>query len=267
MKLLILIGLFTGFHIPLHPATADEKKNYGNKVEIRIGGYLGSRDTDFALSVSDGTANATINIEDDLGIKSDMKVFRAEAIYRLAPKHRLKLGYFRISRSGLRIIDETLNIGDETFDIDLKVQSKFSDSIISFGYTYLFVYDPAWEFGASIGVHLQKNAAEISAVDIVKLVSDSVTLPLPLLGVNGQWNISPRFRLLASGEVFFLKIDNYKGSLYDISLGVEYDITKHFGLGLGFNMIEIDVNSRGNDFEWDYKWRTTGAYAYLKYGF
>ena len=266
MKLSYIIFLLTVFISEAGNAHAQDSKKLENKFEIRIGGYYGHRDTNFKLSINGG-ANTTVSIEDDLGIASDMKVFRVEAIYAFTPKHHFKAGFFKVSSQGQRIINEQLNIGDKVFDINTGLNSKFADSILSFTYSYMFIDEPTWELGASIGVHLQKNSVNISSNDGSRIVTDSLSVPLPLIGTKGKWNITPRFHFLASAEIFYMKIGSYKGSLIDFNSGVEYDLTDNVGIGVSGNWLKIKITSKGDNFQWDYNWQTSGAHIYLKIGF
>ena len=44
----------------------------------------------------------------------------------------------------------------------------------------------------------------------------------------------------------YLKINPFEGSLNDVRVGLEYQIWRYFGLGLGFNTLNVDVSAKSN---------------------
>ena len=92
----------------------------------------------------------------------------------------------------------------------------------------------------------------------------AVTAPLPVLGFRGEYYFSERWRGSASIEWFGLEIDEYDGHLQDSLLGIDYRMTEHFALGLGYNHVEIDVDATDKALRADLIWQYSGVIAYLR---
>jgi len=57
--------------------------------------------------------NISVNVEDALGLDTDMVLLRAEGIARLGDsrRHRLDFGYFDLSRSGTKTLGKDITMG------------------------------------------------------------------------------------------------------------------------------------------------------------
>ena len=73
------------------------------------------------------------------------------------------------------------------------------------------------------------------------------TLPLPAVALRGEFQLIPKLFLNAGVDAMYLKISDFKGSLLDVNLGLEYRPWKHFGLGLGYNSMSVNVEAESNN--------------------
>jgi hypothetical protein len=72
--------------------------------------------------------------------------------------------------------------------------------------------------------------------------SSSVPAPLPVLGLRGDWAVSPHIYLDASAEVFGLSYQGINGNWTDLRVGATWMFSHHFGLGVGYEYFATHVD-------------------------
>src|SRR4030095_3776345 len=72
------------------------------------------------------------------------------------------------------------------------------------------------------------------------------TLPLPALALRAEFQLIPKLFLNASVDAMYLDISDFKGSLLDVNLGLEYRPWKHVGFGLGYNGMAVNVEAENS---------------------
>ena len=102
-----------------------------------------------------------------------------------------------------------------------------------------------------------------------KLVED-ITAPLPALGIGFDFAITPKWFLRQQVELFYLEIGDFEGQLFSTSLALEYLPWKHFGFGIGFDAMAIEVKAQGSDypginFTGEVEFRYAGLQFYVKF--
>jgi hypothetical protein len=94
-------------------------------------------------------------------------------------------------------------------------------------------------------------------------VSDSgrktgkVTVPVPLLGLYGDWEFVPRVFVKGAAQYIFVNdIANYGGHVGDFTAGVEWYPFDHFGFGAVYHYIGIELSKtserNGNSVNFNY---------------
>jgi hypothetical protein len=74
----------------------------------------------------------------------------------------------------------------------------------------------------------------------------SASVPLPNLGIWYMYSWSPKWVLVTRLDWLDVTIDEISGSMYDVSAGVNYQMSRHFGLGFAVNGFLLDVKVNNN---------------------
>jgi hypothetical protein len=100
------------------------------------------------------------------------------------------------------------------------------------------------------------------------------TLPLPALALRAEFQLIPKLFLNASIDAMYLEVSDFKGSLLDVNLALEYRPWKHVGFGVGYNGMssshgskERQSNYPGADFVGSVDVRFSGLMLYGKLSF
>ena len=104
------------------------------------------------------------------------------------------------------------------------------------------------EFGVGGGLHwiglgacIEGNAIIAGGGNAFRTESVSVTAPLPNIGAWYTYSISPDWALKARLDWLRFNIGEYDGGLINASFGINYRVFKYAGIGLSYNIFDLDV--------------------------
>jgi len=183
----------------------------------------------------------TIDLADQLNVETSVNVFRAEAMWNIAPRHRLDLAWFDMEETGHTVLTRDIDFGDADFTVNLPVDSYFRTNILRLAYTYYFVERPRVQFGLSLGFHVMKVASGISSSNVGVSENVGVTAPFPVLGFNFDYAATSKLLLRVHGEYLKLSYDNYDGELTDFYGAAEWRLNNNWSLGGGIEYFDINI--------------------------
>ena len=184
-------------------------------------------------------------------------VFRVDGAWRFTKnrRHRLDLSWFAIRRDGNRQILEDFTFErpsdgvEVTIPAGTKVESVFNVDIYKLDYSYSFFQDDRFDLALSCGLFIMPIEFGFTSTGAVnEKVNESITAPLPAVGLRGDFALTPKWFLRMRTEIFYLEIEQFKGSLYNASAAVEYKPWKHVGIGLGVDTLRVKVEADGQDY-------------------
>ena len=248
------------------PLTAFADSHNDHRFSLSLGAFITERDTEAELdgTISDGTPT---NFEKDLGLDSSDTVFRVDGYLKFSDRHRIDFSLFDLSRDASEQITRDIQWGDTLFTIDTTIETDLSLEIYKLAYTYSFVRTETGYVGATAGLYVADSKASLEEATLGMAEVGELTAPLPVIGLRGEYSLSDRWSLRASGEFFFIEYDNVDGSLVDIYAGLDYRVLENLSIGLGFNSVTIDVDASQNDFEGGLDWQYSGGLLFLKFDF
>jgi len=245
------------------PLGAHAKPSEGDRASISLGVFITDRDTKTRLD-SDLGLGTEIVLEDDLGLDSSDNVFRIDGYFRFSDRHRLDFSAFDLSRDTVATIDRDITWGEETYAVNTVVETDFDLAIYKGAYTYSIVDYERGYIGASIGLYVADITVSLDEQNVGRFEEGSVTAPLPVVGLRGSHEISDRWSVKGSAELFALEIDDTDGSLVDALVGIDYAISDNFSIGAGYNYVNIDVDSEDSGLSGSLDWEYKGGMLYLQ---
>lgn len=260
------------------PATEGSRYLPWEKGSIKFGGFVTAFDSNLGFGVGAG-AGVTINAEDLFGLESSLTVLRGEAMYRPGKslRHQVDFSYAGYHRDGNATIDREIDLGDLTIPVGADVDSVFDFDIIRGTYSYALLQDERIRIALGVGCYVVplsygvdfKSSEGVGGVEMA-----DTTLPLPAVALRGEFQLVPRLFLNASIDAMYLEISDFQGSLLDANVSVEYRPWKHFGIGVGYNGMAVNVEGEsedsdypGVDFVGSVDVRFTGLMLYGKLSF
>ncbi len=251
----------------LYVPTASAQEKDFDHFSISIGVFFTDRANKAQLNGELGDSGTIVDLEGDLGLDRSDNVFRIDGYYRFNERHRIDISAFDLSRSKTKVIDEEIEWGDTLYPINTSIATQFDLAIYKLAYTWSFMRRDKGYLGLTAGLYIASFGLTLSAEDIGSVESDSLTAPLPVVGLRGQYDLSEKFTLRAIGEIFAIEYEEYDGTLVDLYVGIDYQLFEHTAVGLGFNSVSFDIGISRSNFEGDLDWRYDGALLFLKFDF
>jgi hypothetical protein len=253
---------------------ADDRGPLAQDLEISLGGFFVSSDTQLRLDGQAGRAGTDIDWERDLDLE-DKDRFRIDAFWRFAENHKVRFMYFENNRGSSKTLSRQVEFGEVTFPVNASVEAELKTQIIELAYEYAFLKRDTVELSGSIGIHDINLSAALSgsiaagnnAVSAQAKEEGSLNGPLPVLGLRVLWNMGGHFYLDGMAQFFYVEYDNIDGRISDYKLGVTWYPIRHLGVGIGYNEFVTTINADKNAFDGRLRLSYGGALAYLTASF
>jgi len=156
-----------------------------------------------------------------------------------------------------RILTDDFELLGQVFLKGSFVRSGVDTSIARLFWGRSFFRRPSTDWGVGLGLHvldidiflegeilLASPPAPVGSTG-VQHESDSVSAPLPNLGIWYMYSWSPKWVVTTRLDWLDVTYDEISGSMYDLSVGVNYQMSDHFGIGLALNAFRLDVEVDG----------------------
>ena len=232
--------------------TAPKKRQISSPITdrfaIRGSFYNPSVETTVRVDDQGGVRGTELLAEGDLGLDDNLTQGRMELLIRMRDRNRLRVDYFKTARTGDEFISRQIDFGDETFNVNERVQSGLDWRMLGFTYMRSVFLRERFEVGVGLGIYLLEAAAraEVQA-RFAREDSDGVgAFPTPAIDVT--WRISRRFSVTARGQYFSAEVDQFKGTLGDFHADVQYRWRRNFTVGLGYSAIQANLDVSDEDF-------------------
>lgn len=263
----VLCGVAATFCATLAaPALADEATAGGNEtLRLAVGGILTRFDSNVRLDGESGNGT-TIDLERD-GLDKETRNLVLSATWRPAARHRISATYFGSERSGSRILETDVEIGDDVVPAGASLETVAKERYLFADYAYSFVKTPDVEIAGVLGLYASRFSFDLAATTKgaepkTFANSSSTTVPLPLIGASIDWYATPRLQFNASLTGLKAKIGDIDGSVWLLNLGAEYMVVKNFGIGVGYMHTGVDVAVTKPRFNGAIKWDSNNLLLY-----
>jgi hypothetical protein len=248
----------------VQPAAGQELDR--ERASILLGMFITDRASDVRLD-SDQGDGTDIDFENDLGFDSKTTVGRLAGHYWFNERHRFDGSYFDLSRNSAKRIQETIDFGDASFPIDTTVGAEADFVVIKAAYTFSALNRDRGFFGITGGLYVAQTKFSLTAGSLTG-DSESLTAPLPVIGVRGEYAITDRITIGGASEWFKFESEDVEGRLHDFYVGADYRFSKRFAVGLAYNDVALNVGANEDDgFEGRLVWAYDGFLLFAKYDF
>ncbi len=224
------------------------------KGSITLGGYVATFNSSLAIGLKN-QPGVTINGEELLGLKSTLTVFRVDAMYRPGESLRNQLDFYYASyhRSADTTLSQNITIDGVTYPVGAAVDTIFNFDIFRASYSYAFVQTERVRLALGAGMYvvpLRYSLQINSGGGFSTAEAADTTLPLPAVALRTDFQLIPRLFLSAGADAMYIEVSNFRGSLIEANVDLEYRIWKHFSLGTGYSYtaVNVDAESSNSDY-------------------
>jgi hypothetical protein len=233
---------------PLASDTLKAPKKHANsspitdRFALRVLFFPASLTTDLRLDQRNGTAGTELNAENDLGMPDYKSEGRAELMFRLREKNRLRVDYMKLSRQGDKVINQQINFGNQVFRVNDRTQTLLEWRQLTFTYSRSLFYTDTFEAGLGLGVSLieAKARGQVTARNISER-QDAVGA-FPTVELDGTYRVSKRWSVNLRGQRFTTSVNKFTGSMADFHGDLQYRWRENMAFGLGYTRMHALVD-------------------------
>jgi hypothetical protein len=242
-------------------ANAEDRRERG---AILLGSFITDRDTETRLDSNSGDGT-DLDLEDDLGFETSTNVARIGGYYWFGKRSRIDVAYFDLSRDASKRIQETIEFGDRTFNVNTVVTAENDLSIFKVDYTWAALSREQGYLGLVGGLYVGDVSMSLSEPTLGIAESDSVTAPLPVIGLRGDYYIGEHFTLRGAMQWFGIEVEDVSGTLRDMYFGADYGFGKRMAVGLAYNKVAMGIEvQKPSGFDGRVDWGYDGYLLYFK---
>lgn len=215
-----------------------------DRLRVEVNLFAASPQTDLRVDESPTAQGTPINAEDDLGL-DDFKLLPQVEFTLLPGEHHLvRLSAFAVHRSAQKRIEKNISFDDEDYLINERVDSRLDLTMFGLTYGYRFLVRQRGELTATVGIQVADVEANAVVRSRVVRESESGIAPLPLVGLEGRFDFTPRLAAEARAQYLTVNVSDVDGSILDARLALTWRFNPYLAIGLGYRTFQIDVDSR-----------------------
>jgi len=241
------------------------------RYKISAGFFEGLNNTSVKVGTDSGKIGTAIDFEDNLGFTKYSPSFFADIQWRSTSRSRFALSYYNLRRNANYRLRESIDFGDNTYQVNADVYAYFNTSIYRFSYGYAFFSKSKFELGLLIGTHIigAKAGIKLNTNIVSAQINDDfgVTAPLPDFGIWGGCELSNRFAIIGEIDYLAIKINTINGRILGYNLSLIYKPLKNLNLTIGSTGLNLKVDAYSDNLNGHLKWGNNGVFLKATYSF
>ena len=244
------------------PLKAEEGSDapFKDKLMIRGGwAYVFGATADVSVGGPVLGVGANVDFTRTLGGDESTDAFRLDGLYRFNDRHAVGVSWYRVGLGGEKILNQQIQIRDQIIDAGAATQSSLSFNVYRLFYNYSFYRNDKVELGFSPGLYIAQTKFNFAGQGTITqpggvptpgsstVVNEQVTLPLPSIGFLANYNITPKLQFQSRFDFFYLAVNEYTGSMFEVYLGLEYRLHQYFAMGAAYDRLTTELSGSGDE--------------------
>jgi hypothetical protein len=218
-----------------------------DRLRVEVNLFGASPQTTLRVDESPAVRGTQIDAEKDLGLPDFRLLPQVEFTLLPGERHLVRLSAFAIHRSAARRIEKDIAFDDEDYLVGERVDSLLNITMFGLTYGYRFLMRPRGELSGTFGIQIADVEANAVVRNRVVRESESGVAPLPLAGLEGRFDFTPRWGVEARAQYLTVDVSQVNGSILDARLALTWRVNPYLAMGLGYRTFQIDVDSRDED--------------------
>jgi len=209
--------------------------------------FLGKVGTTERFDPTETTPGTTFSAEHSLGLTDRADQFRAEIVFRLEDRNRLRVNWLDLRREGDTIVQQDIQYATTNFVTGEEVKSELDYREMDLTYTYSFLRFSRFEFGAGLGVQFIEAEADAQVPNTSQFANFSGAVPFATPAVDTTFLIARHWSLNARAQYLHLTVGSTSGLLEDFHGDLQYRWKRNLAIGLGYEYQEIGLDLEKNN--------------------
>lgn len=256
-----------------HAAESGDAHPYlTEKFFLDLGMYFPKRKLHISVDGPDSGTGEDIDFDDDLNLSANDETAALNFGWRMSEHWKYSAQYFRTSDNFDATLEEDVEWGDDVFPVGGDIDGGQDFTLVRTFFGYEFNSSDKHAFGIGGGLHWLEIGTFIEGELQIggaggPVISDrrSVRVQgvLPNIGAWYRYSLSHDWVLTARYDWLSVAFGDYDGRLVNASVGVNYQMFDHFGVGLNYNFFELNVGVTSADWIGTALTSYKGAYVYI----
>ena len=209
---------------------------------------LGSQiDTKLRVDQSLALPGTEIDAEDDLGLDNSAVMPQIELTLLPGQHHLIRLSGLSSRRDAQTVIDKEIFFDDQVYEPGERVDSKLDITLFGLTYGYRFIANDRAELTATFGIQVASVDANAVVRSRVLREAETGVAPLPLIGVEGRFDFTPRWSVEGRVQYLTANISDIDGNILDARIAGTYRFNPYLIIGIGYRTFSIDIDSKNED--------------------
>ena len=246
---------------------------------VDLGGFIITSSINGSLSGSANTDNQNLDFNKTFGTNGDQTRLRADFMWRITERQAVTFAYFNDDVTRTRTLDQDIPWGDYTFLANAQVSAQTKFNIYQGNYQFAFLNSRDYKVVLSAGIHVDDLTIKLAGNATVtqpdgtvhsasySTKSNSVTAPLPVVGLGGEWAATPHLYVDASAQFFAYRYQGIDGNWNLLWVGATWMFSHHFGVGLAYDRFQTNLDLNKGSFNGRLNLGYQGAVLYVRGGF
>ena len=212
----------------------------------------------FKISAEGDASNSgrEIDFGNSVGVDESSTILNGQLTWKFGQEKKWRLAgqVFDTESSGEATLKEDVDWNDGTFLTGSSLEGGVDIQVIRAFVGRSLVKTAQTDIGIGAGLHNLKMGAFLEGEALlgdgsVEFRESRVNSSQPLPNLGAWYQFSPRRDWLLHGRVDWIsaKVGDLDGTLWNISAGVNYQFSRHFGADLSFQFFDLDVGISKND--------------------
>jgi hypothetical protein len=206
--------------------------------------FSGSVRTDAQINdTRNGLAGTPYSAERDFGLPDSARQARAEFMFRLRQRGRVRLSTLDLARKASRVMTQRIAFSNQTYQVNERVNSTFDVREFDFTYTYSVLRGDRFELAPGLGFHfIQAEVTAVAPARAARATFNSAGA-FPTVALDGTWRLTRRFALTARYQFQDIHVGDIASKVDDLHADLQFRWHKNLAVGLGYqsNGIQLDM--------------------------
>jgi hypothetical protein len=225
-----------------------------DKFKLGLGGFWPKKSS--TLQADGSAPGEQINFDESLAVEESESTTSFNFRWRYSKNWSLWAQYWTVDSEGSAYLTKDVKWEDVIFK-----EGTFTNGGVDMSITRIFLGRSFWtrpghEFGAGAGIHWIKIDAFIEGEIVVdppppnpefRRESVSASAPLPNVGAWYMYSWSPKWLTYARLDWMNASVGKYSGALWHAEGGINYQISRTFGIGLAYSNFTLDLDVDDGD--------------------
>ena len=273
MKIKLILTTALLLVVGSHTANADDEARLHpyltDKYFVDLGVFYPQREVELSVDGPNVGIVGDIDFESAFGLKKNDDLLSLNFGWRFGEKWGLGGQYFESDGQRQKALEEDVEWGEFVFGAGTGVLAGLDFSLIRAVLDRRFESADHHEFGIGVGIHWLEIGAFIEGNAILngeqagfRRESVKAEAPLPNVGAWYVRSLSEKWALQARFDWLSADVGDYDGTLINAKAGINYRLFEHVGLGVSYNLFQLDIGIDKRGWRGDVKTSYEGLFVH-----